>query len=652
MGNELAPGTSLLERYSIIETISKRDFCNIYKAEDRIEKKTVAVKELFIDAIEKKYRDEALTKFTKEIVLYKELENENMAAVYNCFRAESAVYMENKQFIVTEYVEGRTLRQIKEDKKEKFSPEELAPWMTDIFNILQYLSGQEPPLPFYYFTPDHIMVTEDNRIKLINFGLGRLFRPGPIKNNKYMGIPGYAAPEQYGIKEIDSRADIFGLGAVLYYMLTEDDPAKHPLNFSPVRTINPAASMQLARFVSRCLQMKPEDRFASIKELKDTFSSINLLDVQGAEQLTKKLKPEATIQLERPKKTVGKEATGWRENLWWTVNKYIPAKYMIGIGITLLIGLVIGLSVIASNTGEKSSIIYLLEYNGKSVTKMNSTSGKVLDRIETGGTLGGIGISRDGKYIYITRIGNKLSIIDLLQKKEINSVIVEEEPVNLILSPEDNRIFVINKAGNSVSIIDATSHMIKSNIKVGQEPVSAVLAGEELYVCNYSSGNISIIDLKEPDKEGKTIGIEGRPVALAYNSSVGKMYVANSSSQGITVIDTRQKIILTNITLPGASRDIIISKDNKMVFVALPETKSIAIIDSAKDTLAGEISVKKTMTSLALSPDGKLLYVICPSKSENEESQILLYDTGTTMKVKDLNLGKNQYTKLIFEPEK
>lgn len=652
MGNELAPGTSLLERYSIIETISKRDCCNIYKAEDSVEKKIVAVKELFIDAIDKQYRDEAIAKFSEEIVLYKEVEHENMAAIYNCFRSESAVYMENKQFIVTEYVEGQTLRQIKEDKKEKFSPEELAPWMTDICNILQYLSEQEPPLPFYYLTPDHIMVTKDNRIKLINFGLGKLFRPGPIKNNKYMGIPGYAAPEQYGIKEIDFRSDIFGLGAVLYYMLTEDDPEKHPLNFSPVRKFNPAASMQLARLVSRCLQMKPEERFASIKELKDAFSSINLLDVQGAEQLTKKLKPETTTPLQIPKKTVGKEATGWKENLWWTVNKYVPAKYLAAIGIALVLGIVIGLSVIASNTGGKTSIIYLLEYNGKSVTKMNGSSGKIIDKIETGETLGGIAISSNGKYLYVTRIGNKLSIIDLLQKKEINSVIVEEEPVNIILSPEGNRIFVINKDGNSVSIIDATSHMIKANIKVGQEPVSAVIAGEELYVCNYSSGNISIIDLKEPAKEGKTIGIEGRPVALAYNSSVGKMYVANSSSQGITVIDTRQKIILTNITLPGSSRDIIISKDNKMVFAAMPETKSIAIIDSTKDALSGEISVKKTMSSLALSPDGKLLYVICPSRSENEESQILVYDTETTMKVKDLNLGKNQYTKLIFEQEK
>ncbi|MEQ8188815.1 MAG: serine/threonine-protein kinase, partial [Candidatus Eremiobacterota bacterium] len=289
MSNELLPGTILYDHYKISECISTTEFSNIYIAEHLKENnKKVIIKELLHKAIGTNDRAKALEKFQEEIDIYKKLDHPNMAKIIDSFSSESAVYTENKQFIVMEYIEGKTLRKIKEEQKEDVSPDDAGKWLGQIIEVIKYLSEQNPPVIFYYLTPDHVMVTEEGEVKLINFGLGRFFRTGPFKSNQYMGIAGYAAPEQYGIKPVDNRADIFGAGAVIYYMLTQDDPEKHALNFSPVRTLNQMVSMQFARFISKCVQMKAEDRCENINEVIEKLNSITFGDTQVSPDKIKK----------------------------------------------------------------------------------------------------------------------------------------------------------------------------------------------------------------------------------------------------------------------------------------------------------------------------------------------------------------------------
>ncbi|MEQ8167681.1 MAG: protein kinase, partial [Candidatus Eremiobacterota bacterium] len=278
MNNSLPKGTVLQEKYEIYNCISSREFCNIYKGYDIINKKEIMIKELQNRAIDITDREEAVKKLTEEVEIYKHLKHKYMASVLDYFSSTGAVCTENKQFIVMEYIEGKTLRQIKEERN--ISIEEISQWIEQICNVFIFISRINPSLLFYYLSPDHIMITKENNVKLINYGLIRTFRKGPYKNNRYMGIAGYSSPEQYGIKEIDTKADIFAIGTIIYYLLTGDDPAKHPLNFSPVRNFNNSVSIQFARFVSRCIQINPEERFVNFLDLKETFKTILLMDTQ------------------------------------------------------------------------------------------------------------------------------------------------------------------------------------------------------------------------------------------------------------------------------------------------------------------------------------------------------------------------------------
>lgn len=636
-------GRDLKEKYEIYKCISSREFCNIYKAYDFIEKKEVMIKELQNSAIDSKYKEEAVKKLIEEVEIYKTIKHKHMACVIDYFSDVSAICTENRQFIVMEYIEGKTLRQIKEERD--ISVEEISRWLEQICNVFIFLYRINPSLLFYYLSPDHIMITAENNVKLINYGLIRAFRKGPYKNNRYMGIAGYSAHEQYGIKEIDTRADIFASGAIIYYLLTGDDPAKHPLNFSPVRNFNSSISIQFARFVSRCIHVTPEERFVNFLDLKETFKTIPLMDTQISIEITKKKEIQEENSNLKFYKPVGKEVKSWKEDLIWTVNRYTGIRYALAITAVILL-IATGFLYRSNSSAEKSA--YLLEYNGHSITVMNTVNGEITGKIETGLTSGGIAVSPDGKYLYVTRTGNRLSVIDIKQEKEINNIIVKDEPVGVKLSRKGDKIFVLNRKGNSITVIDRESQMLLAHIPAGKEPVDAVIAGEELYVCNYSSNDISVIDLNS-NKLVKTIPVERRPVAIAFNSMVQKLYVANSASETVSVIDIKNKKVISTITTPGFARDITVYPDEKLVCVVIPETKSILLIDPVQNRITGELLVKKNVASINFSSDGKYFYICSPAMAENQQSEIIVYDAMSKNRIKEITL-KNQCIKMVFTP--
>jgi len=290
--------------------------------------KKVVIKEFLTKSIEADYRSEALRKFAEEISFYKDLNHKNLARILDCFCSASAVSRENKHFIVMEYVRGKTLREIKEERAEELSPLEVVTWIRQIYKVLNFLDTRKTEIVFYYFSPDHIMVTDHGEVKLINFGLTRFFRKGPFKSNQYMGISGYSAPEQYGIREISTSADIFGLGTVIYYLLTGDDPAKHPLKFAPVTKFNPYVSLQFASVISKCLQLNRHERFQDFKEFEKAFETTGFIDACAVSKLVNNKNNENNRQIIYPKKNINKKILKPKNSILWTINKYVSSCVM------------------------------------------------------------------------------------------------------------------------------------------------------------------------------------------------------------------------------------------------------------------------------------------------------------------------------------
>jgi serine/threonine protein kinase len=203
------------------------------------------------------------TQFKQEAAILAALDHPNLPRITDFF-VDS-----NKEYLVMDFIEGSTLEDLIKNSDKPLDPEFCLEMTAQLIDVLEYLHRQDPPVIFRDLKPANIMLTPDNRVKLIDFGIARIFASGKPKDTVIMGTPGYASPEQYGTSQSTVRSDIYGLGATLYYALTKSDPADNPFRFEEVSGLNPNVPQRLSNAVLKCVQMNPEDRFSGVGELRD-----------------------------------------------------------------------------------------------------------------------------------------------------------------------------------------------------------------------------------------------------------------------------------------------------------------------------------------------------------------------------------------------
>lgn len=115
------------------------------------------------------------------------------------------------------------------------------------------------------------MITKDGSIKLIDFGIARVFYRKDQKMTK-IGTEGYSPVEQYRGRA-EMRSDIYALGATMHHLLTGIEPL--PFKFEPLRDINPSVSPELEYIVMKALEENPEDRFSSASEMLASLNCIS-----------------------------------------------------------------------------------------------------------------------------------------------------------------------------------------------------------------------------------------------------------------------------------------------------------------------------------------------------------------------------------------
>lgn len=626
MSNELLPGTILYDHYKISECISTAEFSNIYIAEHLKESnKKVIIKELLHKAIGTNDRAKALEKFQEEIDIYKKLDHPNMAKIIDSFSSESAVYTENKQFIVMEYIEGKTLRKIKEEQKEDVSPDDAGKWLGQIIEAIKYLSEQNPPVIFYYLTPDHVMVTEEGEVKLINFGLGRFFRTGPFKSNQYMGIAGYAAPEQYGIKPVDNRADIFGAGAVIYYMLTQDDPEKHALNFSPVRTLNQMVSMQFARFISKCVQMKAEERCENINEVIEKFNSITFTDTQISPDKIKKKEEEKT---RRPveRKIVGKEVSGIAQNFLWTLEKYIPVRKIIPvISIIIIVGL-IAFAIITFMPVNKfpEKLAYATQLSSSDIKVIDMDKKQVFKTLATGECKGKMVLYNNK--IYVSGSMANIIVIDAKKAEFETNISCGSNGLDLVISNDGSSLYISNPGNHQVTKISLATKSISASIATGEVPTGIALSdnGHFLYVANFKSNSINVIDTTDNTNITNIENVGKNPKKLLIIPGKNLLYCVNWGSDDIAIINTANNSMIKKIKTDPNPNDIVYLPAQNKAYVSSNKGQSINIIDTMLGEIKGQIKIKDFPTCLELSPDKKQLLVGITDSSKYNNKVIII----------------------------
>ncbi|HEY9077388.1 MAG TPA: PQQ-binding-like beta-propeller repeat protein [Anaerolineaceae bacterium] len=267
--SQLTSGSVLVNRYLIQEVIGVGGMGAVYRARDLHFPnvvKLVAIKEMINQAMDAIVRSTIIQNFEREANILALLSHPSIPKIYDYFTHQQ------RSYLVLEYIQGKDLEALLNDT-DGFIPEErVISWAIELCDVLNFLHKHKPePIVFRDMKPSNVMVTPDNHIVLVDFGIAKNFRAG--QKGTMIGTEGYSPPEQYR-GEATPLADIYSLGATLHHLLTKQDPRLEPpftFNDRPIRQLNPSVSVELETVINTALQYNPQDRFPSAEAMKDAL---------------------------------------------------------------------------------------------------------------------------------------------------------------------------------------------------------------------------------------------------------------------------------------------------------------------------------------------------------------------------------------------
>jgi outer membrane protein assembly factor BamB/tRNA A-37 threonylcarbamoyl transferase component Bud32 len=231
--------------------------------------KTVAVKEMINRAHDDYLRDAAVSIFEREANLLASLHHPSIPRIFDYFSIGTQSYL------VMEFIEGYNLETIVNQSQEFLPETQVVSWIINLCDVLEYLHNHKPqPIIFRDIKPANIVITPDNRVVLVDFGIAKAFQVG--QKGTMIGTEGYSPPEQYR-GEATPAVDIYALGATLHHVLTKKDPrVETPFTFSerPIRQINPKVSIELESIINTALQYNAADRFPDAETMKNAIISL------------------------------------------------------------------------------------------------------------------------------------------------------------------------------------------------------------------------------------------------------------------------------------------------------------------------------------------------------------------------------------------
>ncbi|HET6889954.1 MAG TPA: serine/threonine-protein kinase, partial [Pyrinomonadaceae bacterium] len=282
----LTTGTKL-GRYEIRSKIGEGGMGEVYRARDEKLNRDVAIKSLPATLSE---NGDRLHRFEQEAQAAGALNHPNILAVYDVGTNENAPY------VVSELLEGETLRDLLNDGS--LSTRKAIDYGTQIARGLA--AAHDKGIIHRDLKPDNLFISKDEHVKILDFGLAKLIEPSSRNVSQtdiatrrihtdpgtVMGTAGYMAPEQVRGRSVDHRADIFSFGAVLYEMLSgrrafHRDSAIETLNAilkeepTELTTTHPSITPPLERVVWHCLEKSPERRFQSASDIAFALESLS-----------------------------------------------------------------------------------------------------------------------------------------------------------------------------------------------------------------------------------------------------------------------------------------------------------------------------------------------------------------------------------------
>jgi serine/threonine-protein kinase len=292
------------DRYRVEARIGQGGMAEVYRGFDPVLSRTVAIKVLLPQFA----RDAGfVARFRREAQAAARLNQPNIVGVYDT-GADG-----DRQYIVMEFVEGRTLAEFLAGGR-RLTPMQAVELTQKIAAALA--SAHERGIVHRDIKPGNVMVTRDGLVKVMDFGIARMQTDITApQTSSVIGTPTYLSPEQAQGQTVDARSDLYSLGCVLYELLagrppfTGDTPvaiAYKQVNETPVppSAHNPDIPPRLDAVVMKCLAKNPANRYQTAEELSADLERVKHgQDVEATPLMAAGVGGAATQVIARPAPT-------------------------------------------------------------------------------------------------------------------------------------------------------------------------------------------------------------------------------------------------------------------------------------------------------------------------------------------------------------
>lgn len=269
----LSKGQKINDRYEIIKTIGEGGMANVYLANDNILERKVAIKVLRGDlSSDEKF----IRRFKREALSVSNLSHPNIVEVYDVGEEDGNYY------IVMEYIEGKTLKQLLQKRG--------ALTLTEVIDIMSQLTdglshAHEAYIIHRDIKPQNIMIEDNGLIKITDFGIAMALNSTQLtQTNSVMGSVHYLPPEQANGKGSTIKSDIYSLGILMYELLTGSVPfkgdtaveiaLKHMKEKIPsIRKQNPTIPQSIENIVLKATAKNPKNRYDSVREMHNDLAT-------------------------------------------------------------------------------------------------------------------------------------------------------------------------------------------------------------------------------------------------------------------------------------------------------------------------------------------------------------------------------------------
>lgn len=275
----LSKGQKINERYEIIKSIGEGGMANVYLAQDTLLDRLVAIKVLRGDLAD---NEKFIRRFQREAKSVSDLSHPNIVEVYDVGEEDG------QHYIVMEYIDGKTLKQLLQKRGSLTVPE-----VVDI--MTQLTDGMAAAHDAYIIhrdiKPQNIMILDNGMIKITDFGIATSMNATQLtQTNSVMGSVHYLPPEQASGQTATIKSDIYSLGILMYELLTGSVPFKGDNaveialkqmkeRIPSLRKQNPLIPQSIENIILKATAKNPKNRYDNVREMNNDI--VHALDPES-----------------------------------------------------------------------------------------------------------------------------------------------------------------------------------------------------------------------------------------------------------------------------------------------------------------------------------------------------------------------------------